>query len=264
MRHFVFGGRFGDICHSLPAVFEYWTRTGERPRFTAAAEFASILDGCAYLEPISAPVPWQNINDIVQYSKSRFPQDEFVVMACYGVNYSPGYKNHSYLRDSWRLSQCPFPPETVPLVFDKRNPAREEVLRQRIGLPERFIAVSTTGKSSPFNHTPTLLADIHTACPTMPIVDIGTIRADRVYDVLGILEWAEVLVTIDTLHLHLSAALPDLPVFALVCDGPALWNRSDWRPQQVWRATYSEYLELRPSFRETLQSYVKNLSRVVA
>jgi len=266
VRHFVFGGRFGDVCHSIPAAFEYWTRTGEKPRFTVASEFASILDGCSYLQPVSAPVPWQRINDIVAYSKSLYPNDEYVVMACYGLNYSPGYKNHSYLRESWRLSQCPFPPETVPLIFDQRDAVREETLysvhTQHLKF-KNYIAVSTTGKSSPFNHTPTLLADIQQACPDVGIVDVGAVRATKVYDVLTLLERAEALVTIDTLHLHLSAAVPDLPVFALVCDGPSLWNRTDWRPQQVWRASYSEYLSLRASFRSALSSHVKNLSRMV-
>jgi hypothetical protein len=255
MRHYVFAGRYGDICHSLPAVWEYAQRTGDRPRFTAAAEFAGILDGCSYLEPHGAPVQWEKIQEVIRWAKGQWPDDDYVVMACYGHDYSPGYQCHSYLRDSWRLSQCPRPPETVPLVFDLRSPEREaELIRRHTPADKPFIAVSTQGKSSPFHHTAQLLADIRTACPDLPIVDVGAIRGEKVFDVLGLMESATALVTIDTLHLHLSAALPTLPVFALVCDGPTLWNRSDWRPQQVWRASYSEFINLRPQFRHALAS----------
>lgn len=264
MKHFVFAGRYGDICHSLPAVYEYAQRCGVRPRFTAAEEFAGILDGCSYLEGYGAPVPWQKINDVLGWAKAKFPEDEFTVMACYGHDYSPGYRCFSYLRESWRLSGCPKPPETVPLIFDKRDKAREAALIQRYAPHERFIALSVHGKSSPFAHAPTLISDIQQACPDLPIVNVGEIYAERVYDVLGVLERAEALVTIDTLHLHLSAAVPTLPVFALVCDGPTLWNRSDWRPQQVWRASYAEFFDRRKSFMSTLPRYAKNLSRVVA
>ena len=267
MRHYVFGGRYGDICHSLTAVHEYYRRTGNRVRFTAASEFAGILDGCSWIDPIAAPVPWANINDIVAHSKALYPDDDYVVMACYGINYSPGYRNHSFLRDSWRLSQCPEPPETQPLVFDRRDPAREEVLiKSHLSNVSQngFIAVCTSGKSSPFPSSHLLVDDIRKACPGMDVLDVGSIRAHRVYDILAILERARALVTIDTLHLHMSAAVPELPVLALICDGPALWNRSDWRPQQVWRATYSEYPNLRQSFRQTLAAHAKDHTRLVS
>jgi hypothetical protein len=80
------------------------------------------------------------------------------------------------------------------------------------------------------------------------------LRAGRVYDLLGLFEKAEALVTIDTLHLHLSAAVPTLPVYALICDGPTKWNRSDWRPQQVFRCLYSEFADQRVAFRLALSS----------
>lgn len=254
MKHFIFAGRYGDICHSLPSVYEYAQRTGTKPRFTAAAEFAGILDGCSYLEPHAAPVAWQKIQEVLRYARALFPLDEFTVMACYGHDYSPGYKCYSYLRDSWRLSGCPIAPERVPLVFDNRNKLREENLiklhTRNCGKP--FILVSTHGKSSPFSNSATLLADIQAARPDCDIVDISQARAERVYDLLGLFEKAVALVTIDTLHLHLSAAVPSLPVFAFICDGPTRWNRTDWRPQQVWRCTYSEFLDKRAEFKRAL------------
>ena len=258
MKHFVFGGRFGDICHSLPAVYEYAKRTGTRPRFTSSEEFASILDGCSYIEAYAAPCRWEKIQDIVQYARSLFPNDEFVVMACYGHDYNPGYENWSFLRDSWRLSQCPTPPESQPLVFDKRDPVREQELCNihLRGVSRKFILLCTAGRSSPFQNSQMLLADIQASRPDCDVVDISQARAHRVYDMLALMEKAEALVTIDTMHLHLAAAVPNLPVFALICNGPTQWNRTDWRPQQYWRSTYAEYVNMRGDFRETLASMI--------
>lgn len=264
MKHFIFGGRYGDICHSLPAVYEYAMRTGTKPRFTAAAEFASILDGCSYLEPHAAPVPWQKINDIVRYAQNAYPKDEIVNMACYGHDYSPGYHSWSYLRDSWRLSQCPLPPERVPLIFDKRNPAAEKnVISNCLRSPGApYVLISTQGKSSPFPNQNMLIADVRAAMPGHEIVDISQTRAPRVFDLIGIMEKAAALVTIDTLHLHLSSAVPNLPVFALITDGPSRWNRSCWRPQQYWRATYREYPNLRFEFRESLKAMTNTTPKI--
>lgn len=263
MKHFVFAGRYGDICHSLPAVWEYFQRTGLRPRFTAAKEFAGILDGCSYLEPVAAPVPWVNINDVIAYSRSIYPEDDFTVMACYGKDYSPGYQCHSYLRQSWSLSQCPQPPESQPLVFDKRDAAREEELHVRLNIqPGRYILVSTAGKSSPFPHPQMLVADIKTARPDCQVIDISTTKAARVYDLIGLFERAEALVTIDTMHLHLAAACPRLPVFAFICNGPTRWNRTDWRPQQWWRCLYAEYPDRRAQFRTALDTAIPSTPKI--
>lgn len=256
VKHFIFGGRFGDICHSLPAVYEYAQRTGTRPRFTAAKEFASILDGCSYIEPYAADVPWARIQDIIAYAKRMFPADDFQVMACYGIDYPMTYRCWSFLRDSWRLSSCPTPPESQPLVFDWRNSTRETILKRSLGIGEsdKFVLVSLFGKSSPFNQPHLLLSDIQTARPDLKIVNISNVRAERVYDLIGLMEQATALVTIDTLHLHLSAAVPNLPLLALICDGPTRWNRSDWRPQQVFRCNYSQYADQRPLFRKAMQT----------
>lgn len=254
MKHFIDNGRYGDIIHVLPAIREYVQRTGERVRMTVAEEFATVLEGCSYIEGHAAPCPWQKVQDILGYARSRFPMDNFQVVACYGHEYSCGYQTWSFLRESWRLTECPAPPETQPLVFDRRNPQRElELYRSlRINPNKPFILACVSGKSSPFPQGAQLLQDVLNARPDCQLVDISTLRADRVYDLLGLFEKAEALVTIDTMHLHLSAAVPTLRVFAFICNGPTKWNRTDWRPQQVWRCTYLEYTDRRAEFRLSL------------
>ena len=263
MRHYIFNGRYGDIIHSLPAVYEYHRRTGERVRFTSAGEFTSVLEGCSYIDAIAAPVPWVNLNDILGYARRMHPEDEFIVMACYGKEYSPGYLCHSYLRDSWRLSQCPQPPETQALVFDRRSPEREQALRVQLGIRKGrpYVLVALEGKSSPFPVGSMVMQDLQLSL-SMDVIDLSSVRCERVYDLLGLMEHAAALVTIDTMHLHMAAAVPELPVYALICNGPTRWNRTDWRPQQYWRSTYAEYERLRPQFRAALTSMTQSTPRI--
>lgn len=255
MKHFIYGGRFGDVCHIIPVAYEHFKRTGEKVRFTCSAEFASILEGCSYIEKHTAPVIWQRINDIAQYAKRMFPGDDFVNCACYGHDYSPGYECYSFLRESWRLSQCPEPPETVPLVFDNRNAEREaKLVKEHIQTERPVILISTKGTSSPFNNSHLIYDDVRIARADCDVVDLNTIKAERVYDLLALYERATALVTIDTMHLHLSAAVPKLPVFAFICNGHTRWNRTDWNPRQVWRCVYSQYVDKREQFRQSLQT----------
>ena len=255
MKHFISNGRYGDIIHAIPAVHEYTLRTGQPVRMTVAAEFASVLEGCSYIEGYGAPVPWQKVRDIEAHARSRFPQDDFQTIACYGHDYSCGYQTWSFLRETWRLTGCPVPPEGQPLVFDRRDRQREASLFKALAITGNrpYILVCVQGKSSPFAQGALLMSDIHAARPDCQLVDISYLRSERVYDLLGLFERAEALVTIDTMHLHLSAAVPQMPVYALICDGPTKWNRSDWRPQQRWRCTYQEFARLRPEFKATLE-----------
>jgi hypothetical protein len=264
MKHFVFNGRYGDIIHSLPAVWEYTQRTGETARMTVAAEFAHLIEGCSYIEGHAAQAPWVDINAITGQARRAFPNDDFCVMACYGKDYSSGYDCHSFLRQSWKLSGCPRPPETQPLVFDQRSKQREHELLANCGLNQnqKFILVSIAGKSSPFPHGQQLLADVKAARPDCQVIDLSAIKAQRVYDLLCLFEHAEALVTIDTMHLHLSAAVPTLPVFAFICNGPTRWNRSDWRPQQWWRCLYAEYQDRREQFKTALQSKTTSTPKI--
>jgi len=118
-------------------------------------------------------------------------------------------------RDQWRK---------YPYVFDRRNPEREQKL-----IPEDpFIAVATKGVSSPFAHSEDLMNGLQSRFPEYKIVDLSTIQAEKPFDLLGVLDAASCLVTIDTLHLWLANAA-QCPTIALVNDlvgGVGAWRAS--------------------------------------
>jgi hypothetical protein len=99
-------------------------------------------------------------------------------------------------------------------VFDRRNPEREQKL-----IPEcPFIAVAPHGVSSPFAHSKQLISGLQSRFPEYKIVDLSKIQAEKPFDLLGVLDAASCLVTIDTLHLWLANAAK-CPTVALTNDG---------------------------------------------
>lgn len=156
--------------------------------------------------------------------------------------YEPAGLEHavctSYQKDAWRVAKrlgdwdyC------FPLVFDRRSPEREYKLIPKS--KKRFIIASLDGISSPFPYKALVLELLKlTGCN---IIDLSTIKAERFYDLLGLYERARCLVAIDSAPLHLSRAVPELPVVALANDKPMLWNGSSWRPQFIWYCRYSDF-----------------------
>jgi hypothetical protein len=73
------------------------------------------------------------------------------------------------------------------------------------------------------------------------LIDLGKIKAHRLYDLLGLMERARFLVATDSAVLHLARAVPALPVVALQADTPGLWNGSPWRPEWIWSCRYRDF-----------------------
>jgi hypothetical protein len=66
-------------------------------------------------------------------------------------------------------------------------------------------------------------------------------KAERFYDLIGLMEKAVCLVTVDSGPLHLAQAVPTLPVIALITDQISRWHGSPARPNHVLRIRYSEF-----------------------
>ena len=109
-----------------------------------------------------------------------------------------------------------------PLVFDKRNAGREHLIRKQWFRTEKpkllYNLTPTGGNTSPFANLPEMWPLMRrTGCE---LVDLSAIRAYRIYDLLGLYDYAEGLVTYDTATLHLASA-SGIPYIAFIADGGA-------------------------------------------
>jgi hypothetical protein len=198
-------GRLGDNINLLPVAY-----ANKGTTFVTSEKYSSIFEGTSYCQTkkySGDPVELQHCINLCQgLPDLRVAQ---VFMHPKETKQEKNYALESYrlggFRDQWRKH---------PYVFDRRDPQREAKL-----IPEGpFIAVATHGVSSPFMHGEHLMRGLRVRFPEYKIVDLSTIQAEKPFDLLGVLDAASCLVTIDTLHLWLANAAK-CPTIALINEG---------------------------------------------
>ena len=204
-------GRYGDICNALPIAWDVWKTTGERPQFMVAASHADILDGVSYV----APKIWPGRCDEHQQAlASLAPEDGEVINAMIfnHSEYNHPYQTDSYQKEAWRIAGYLEKFGTLPLVFDNRTP------KKVFGGNAPIIGVSGNGISSPFSKAFILKQRLWEKFPGHFISDFDAIRAPKVYDMLNLMDGCSVIVSVDTVFLHLARACK-APVVSIINNG---------------------------------------------
>jgi hypothetical protein len=236
------GGRLGDIVSLLPCVRHIALKEGGECAVIVSEEFASVLEGCSYCE--SVIVPW-HFTDIIPAIKLARERYERVLCAkvnekCVGINSrcqsfnAEAWKNIGLLNEWFRL----------PLVFDQRSPEREAELLRKHTSGRPFALYNVTGKSSPVPNGESWIArNKERIAPGVDWIDLGKIRAHRIYDLLGLMDEAQVMVTGDTSTLHLAAG-SQVPCINLIQCKPTRWHGSTPRNNSIAEWRYDELPEL--------------------
>jgi len=235
-------GRHGDICNILPVALRIFN-TFAKPYWMISREFAPLLDGVSYVTSFVTDIPQDRVIEAIAIAKRRFKH--VVVTQVWGQNYAADRRCYSYNRESWRLAgfEKQFDNYDWKPLFDRRDAVRESALLKRVnptGKPMLLVNV-TRGVSSPYPRGTELLSQlVFKFAGQFQIVDLATIRLERIYDVLALMERAEALVSIDTAHAHLCAAV-DCPTIAICNDKP--WLGTVLRHNNVLRFTYADSVE---------------------
>jgi hypothetical protein len=246
-------GKIGDVLNILPLAYAD-SQKGLKVGIMACAEFADVLDGCSYVEKVVFPGKQWELSKALEEAKKLCAnvictQTNGPVEQVLKCTYEPaGQKSaitDSFNREAWKLSGRLVEWGTIPLVFDKRDKEREKLLMPKgwfgAGKKKRIMLVSAGSTSSPFPYKDLLMELLKLKYPIFNIIDLSTIRAERFYDLLGLFEAAHCLVSVDTAHLHLAYAVPNLPVMALVQDRALYWHGSAWRPQHHFHCRYHDF-----------------------
>lgn len=249
-------GRTGDICVLLPALYQKHLQTGEKIPLVVAKEFAQITEACSYIEPIIYDGDFRRI-DLAQKMLGGHPVQvaghKSLVAQVYGHNYRPEIKLDSFVKDILRLAGYEgIWRDNPPLVLDKRSRKREKELLSLTIKP--FVLVFTNGHSSPFQHEKLLLKMVETWFPDRQI--IHNPMAEKIYDLVGLMEKAECIFATDSAPLHLAQAV-NTPVVALAANTPSNWHGSPMRGNHVAYTRYDAF----PNELWTIEENLKNIGR---
>lgn len=240
-------GRFGDIINALPIAKHIHDNYG-KPFWMVSREFASIFDGVSYVSPYVVDLHHVKLEEAMKIARKEF---KHVLQAQIygGPAYPQERKTPAFNMESWR--NCgflhKFEDATWKPEFDRRSPEREEALYLKVNPGKRpMVLVNTTkASSSPWPMGPEILEDVRTLTWEQNrewlTVDLAKVTAQRIYDLLGLMDQALSLWTIDSATLHLAAASPRCPVVAIT--NPKEWLGSQPRCNVFRRANYDSSID---------------------
>ncbi|MFA6240082.1 MAG: DUF5672 family protein [Candidatus Hydrogenedentales bacterium] len=232
-------GRFGDIINILP-ICKLLHDQGSKPTIVVSKPFASLLDGVSYVDVFPVSTDYSDIEAAMVVAKRQFGR---VVQAqVWGKAYQCERKCHSYNRESWRLLgyEHKFDDTTLKPVFDRRHRDREVALVGKFSASGKpmMLAGLTGGISSPFPAGKAILDWLRRAYGhSHEVIDLCSLKAERIYDLLGLFDASKVLFSSDTVYLHLAAA-SGVPVVAFV--NPAVWVGTETRCNCLARIPYPD------------------------
>lgn len=253
-RLYITLGKTGDILSLLP-LLHLDAQSGNRSSLMVAKGYASILEGCSYLDPVI----FNGEPHELERAHTEAVATGMEVVCCQvngppdqvaALSYKPRGLDHatteSFQKEAWKLAgRLGDWRNQPPLVFDRRSPEREAELLKFWPKNKKVILVSCAGSTSPFPYKDLLFELLRLKFGKgYQIVDLGKFQAERFYDLLALFERSHCLVTDDSAPLHLAYACPTLPVVALVNDRPLLWNGSCWRPNHIAHIRYRDFPKL--------------------
>lgn len=209
-------GRFGDVLNVLPLLSEVH-RQGRPAALCVAKEFASVLDGVSYVSPIVWDGQVHEVPRAIQWLAERGITG---VISQVTIQGPPPRRTDSYMRDSWQKVGMDHRWDQLALTFDRRDKAREKALVEKFDMSGIPVLVNVSSFSSPFPR-PDFLGQLRVRFPDFNFIDISTLRAERLYDQLGLFDRAAGLITVDTSALHLAKA-STVPVVAFTNPDPWL------------------------------------------
>lgn len=210
-------GRFGDITSALAIAYDL-SRKGPKPYFLVAEPWSSILEGVSYVEPLIFGGGYHEQNRAITWALNNTQSRTIITAQCYMHPHDRDRHTDSYQKESWRVAKWLDKFGTIPTVFDKRDTEREAELLEGIPQGKPIILVSSHGISSPFSDADNVVTKIRAAFGhDYAIVDLSQVKAKRIYDLLGLMDAAELLVATDSAPLHLARA-SKAPVIAVIND----------------------------------------------
>lgn len=235
----VYIGRFGDIVNVLP-IAQHIHNTYATPYLVVGNEFAPLLDSVSYLKAYPVNLRHDQLHEGMAIAKKTFKH----VIQCqiFGQNYTQERLTEAYNKESWRMTGfvTEFNNAVWRPLFDLRDRDGESKLVKKFNPANRpMILVNVSkGFSSPFDKGLPLLQSIErTWGGDYLIVNMAEVRLPHVYDMLGLIDAAKAVVTIDTLLLHFCAAC-ETPTLALVNPNP--WVGSEPRFKHCLKLSYKD------------------------
>ncbi len=226
----------------LPVLQEEYRETGMKPSLLVAKEYSEIPLELPWLHTIIFDGHWQDLKGAVKMAKGYSVPT--LIPQTFGEGWPVQRKHPSFQLDQWdrcgRLHQW----GTLPLDLPRRTATSLPMGTPR-DQEQPFILYGDHSQSSPFPHKERLAEVLKKSFPDHQLLRLSGIRTPRILDLLPLFDAADLIVTVETMALHLSMAT-ETPVICLATDNPSAWHGSAFHPRMSMHCRYLNY-DLRES-----------------
>lgn len=203
-------GRNGDLLNLMP----WWRREslsiGRPVKILTRPDYLPLLSAVPYVEVLTVDAPINDPRSALRYAEKTFKGHQIVISQVENNPRDSRRLTPNYQMEAWRLAGALSEWGKWPLELEYKYIAPDS------GRPT--ILVARGGISSPFGRGASLLEAIDARFGRdCYVVDISNHTLERPQALIPVLNTARCLVTVDTMHLHLSKACR-VPVVALLQD----------------------------------------------
>jgi len=244
MKAFVQLGKIGDVLSILPILQNEAKITSHPAPLVIAKEYANILEGVSYVEPVIWKGDANDLAGAIMFAKKRYSQ--VIVLQTWG-NVPIQHQTPSFQFDQWKRAGYLTLFDALPMEFDRRDSHREMALFESLGMVQGnndkaislkpVIIFADHSQSSPFLHKEELHGMLVAEFPNYKIIRLSEVRSERIYDIIALMNMSMCLVTVETAHLHLSRA-SKVPTIALAASG---WRGSAFSKRFKFFMRYPEW-----------------------
>jgi len=225
--------RAGDIIALLPILKHISAKNRAPVELVVHSDFLPLLDGVSYIKPVPWSGSWEEPLHAAATHKAVNAQ-------VFGKGVPRPKAGMNFVNTAWEMLGFTWDRYT-PLDLDRRDYQREERLAAQVfktGKPK--LLVKLQGFSSPFKDAGFVLTSLNQQFgETAEVVNLDEVKAERLYDLIGLMDRADCMVSIDTATLHLCRA-SKCPVVAFVNGG--VFGSSPSVGNVVRRVPYSQVL----------------------
>jgi len=196
-----------------------YVKSGVKPEVVAVRPYSELLNSVDYVQVKKFEGSMQDLSGAIKLAKED--SRDVKVTQLHGKGFTFEHRHPSFQYDQWDRGGMLDKWDKLPLVIPRGKSLTPKVNEKPT------IVFADHSQSSPFPHKEELAKLLIENFPSHHVVRLSSIQAPHLFDLLALMDAADLVVTVETAHLHLSKACTK-PVIALVTDKPSRWHGSAW------------------------------------
>ena len=197
---------------------------------------------------------WQDLGGALREAKLNYGR--VITTQTYCKDFEIEKRQASFQLDQWERAGMLAKWDTLPLVL--KRPANAKAIVKKYFKKKKVILYGDHSQSSPFPHREHLAALlVEHFGKEHQILRLSEVSLENPIHLLALYDAADVLVTIETLHIHLAKA-SDVPMVVLATDQPSKWHGSAGSRRFNFYCRYANYPDNANELLEAVRASLAN------